>query len=1089
MPFKVGSLRPRKSRYTSDDDAGEANDTLPDMPARQQTAPIVESHRKSSSTRRQSIQEFFRNTSSNFRAQTAGLRSSTHGATAKFPGTYRKSRPPPRPSEERAASKRRSRQIEALDIDDDVLDKLMGSQGPSSGSKRQIQSEAFLFKQRVRASDRAVASGELPGGLVLETPLSGTSRAEADRRPLGQEEIEHMFTGAPHFKVERVQSLYRPQVVFRGGGADESRQYGTDYLQFGNEAFAECTMGMRRVREDGSLSKEKVASGEGRATRSPNALFPEEVPSMLTAQGIYPGTIGFEHYLQIPMADNVLHAEKTVDCSAKRKCLTSDAESLGLRELEMETIIGRLNELDSVHNNQQAHEGVPWTDDKIEEMGEDLFGHILDPELGTTSAGTGSVTLRTQIEALHKVLGQDSLWWDFSQVEWRIRVGQLIWSGQCQEKDDDGEEMPGEREIVLLQITLAAELLVRLNALKAITLTTCSFPPPVSQDDQDAISALQRRLSLKLRYDLLLARVFLENVTITTKATADKSANRNSTFSAMTFLTAKEFHVDAELAVEPVVVPKHEMRQLSGLLCFAETLLWPHKDDIERQLGVKLTAGQADTVGSSTPSSLQPPAIANDRPVSGISTYATPLSSPLPLGASPSERRSSYFFSIPSAQQTPTKRPQLDRKGTSASLQLYGARNSTADSEPDPFEFGGWLSKSWLSGFVLPGEAASDFLMSTLLENSGQAIGRLGDEAELYGGFVYQERSYWSKSSVVGRVLAAVKGSKECMGWTSHPIVPTDADDGWLQVDVKDSVMAPAPDGSRIKNGAAITADSDPLHGSQLGSVQAGDFTTPLDGLLTMGNEVRLHSFEMRPLKVHGDDDGPQKAILTFTSPLNRTVPKLEVELRFDVHFIAAYPCHPRTQSHRQSSAPSKPTAIMPATDLPPRTSSLQASIAASTSTRERTLSAPSIPPDSIRTSRASRSTSGITPSLRDIEKELPPPPAHPLHVEYQFTIVPAATLLTAPPPVNSSRDSKSRRSRALSTLSERVRKAQNTLAGDEEIVVLDCRGPSADLALLARAWCAKVGENALVAEVGRTCLACCVREARALDVGVVIRI
>jgi hypothetical protein len=52
---------------------------------------------------------------------------------------------------------------------------------------------------------------------------------------------------------------------------------------------------------------------------------------------------------------------------------------------------------------------------------------------------------------------------------------------------------------------------------------------------------------------------------------------------------------------------------------------------------------------------------------------------------------------------------------------------------------------------------------------------------------------------------------------------------------------------------------------------------------------------------------------------------------------------------------------------------------------------------------------------------------------------------------------------------------------------VLDCRG-KADLELLARAWCAKVGENAVVGRVGRTCLACCVREARGLGVRVVIR-
>lgn len=77
-------------------------------------------------------------------------------------------------------------------------------------------------------------------------------------------------------------------------------------------------------------------------------------------------------------------------------------------------------------------------------------------------------------------------------------------------------------------------------------------------------------------------------------------------------------------------------------------------------------------------------------------------------------------------------------------------------------------------------------------------------------------------------------------------------------------------------------------------------------------------------------------------------------------------------------------------------------------------------------------------------------------------------------------------RSRALSLPDQ---KAEDDNADEEEeVAVLDCRGKS-DLQLLARAWCAKVGENAVVGKVGRTCLACCIREARGLGVRVVIRI
>lgn len=70
----------------------------------------------------------------------------------------------------------------------------------------------------------------------------------------------------------------------------------------------------------------------------------------------------------------------------------------------------------------------------------------------------------------------------------------------------------------------------------------------------------------------------------------------------------------------------------------------------------------------------------------------------------------------------------------------------------------GWLSKSYISGLVLPGEGLCHFLISTLLENYETAISRLGEEANFYGGFSYAYRSFWSISCIVGRVLAAGMG-------------------------------------------------------------------------------------------------------------------------------------------------------------------------------------------------------------------------------------------------------------------------------------------------------------------------------------------
>ena len=59
---------------------------------------------------------------------------------------------------------------------------------------------------------------------------------------------------------------------------------------------------------------------------------------------------------------------------------------------------------------------------------------------------------------------------------------------------------------------------------------------------------------------------------------------------------------------------------------------------------------------------------------------------------------------------------------------------------------------------------------------------------------------------------------------------------------------------------------------------------------------------------------------------------------------------------------------------------------------------------------------------------------------------------------------------------------------GGGEVLVVDARGDAA-LDVLARAWCASEGLDAVVGRAGVTCLACCVREARAAEIGVVIRV
>ena len=100
---------------------------------------------------------------------------------------------------------------------------------------------------------------------------------------------------------------------------------------------------------------------------------------------------------------------------------------------------------------------------------------------------------------------------------------------------------------------------------------------------------------------------------------------------------------------------------------------------------------------------------------------------------------------------------------------------------------------------------------------------------------------------------------------------------------------------------------------------------------------------------------------------------------------------------------------------------------------------------------------------------------AHPLHVSYKYRIVDVAKLLDSSVslPIE---------------IEDVVDEDEDEDQSMSEILVIDARADK-DLELLARAWCADKGVHAIIGRTGRTCLGCCVREARGLGVAIVIRV
>ncbi|GAB7344793.1 hypothetical protein MBLNU457_3256t1 [Dothideomycetes sp. NU457] len=786
---------------------------------------------------------------------------------------------------------------------------------------------------------------------------------------LTEDDLKAIFYGAPEFRLLVTDDTGTPQITYYDLDPDHLRET-IELNPFPHPTFAAAS----NRHNDLGLA----AILDPTTDKSYQAL---EIPNAISEQGFEPGSIDYEHFLQLPISDANL-VDEEFDNFFNRQALIGRPEQTGLRDFNIERIIDRLSELGDLQqrqNNSDSPRPV-INEQKAAEMYADLFAKLLMPPKNVPIAGQDPTGLKVQIQALVNVLEVKQLWYNFTLVEQRIRLGQLLWG-----VDEDAAmlSMASERDVVLLQVTLAAELLIRLEA---------AGPSGVA-------------ISRKIAWDLLLAKRFLHNVRIAPAINQtqenDKQQNRASLFSMLSFVTARETLDDGETIIEPVLYPRFEQRQLEGLLCFAETLQWPHSADINSKLQARIQE-------------------ATEKEFGHFGAFATPTATP----GSMQNNRNSYFGL--------SSRPTMRRNKTAQSIQLL----PPAVTSPSSADAGGWLSRSWFTALVLPGEAASHFLISTLLEHSPSALAALGDTANLYGGFYYSGRSYWSKSCIVGRVLAATTGAREVMGWISTPY-PSHHTEEWITID-----SSPLP--LRSVPASTVAAHSALFPRSRVFDLSPTDFVYPTDGPGVLGNDVVFRglqftasgSYELTPAPAGSVPASPtldatpaSTATCTFVSASNSRLPPLRLALRYESQFVAAWACFPRNGGHS-------------------RTGSKEVDI-----------------------------NWGLRGEVRK-DKDLPARPCHALWKEYDWIIEPVAAVLSE--------------AERIAAYVEQYLPSSDHVKDDTDeekvVLVLDCRGAK-DLEVLGRAWCASLGVNAVVGREGRTCLGCCVREARGLDVGVVLRV
>ncbi|KAF9240295.1 hypothetical protein DTO013E5_4535 [Penicillium roqueforti] len=742
---------------------------------------------------------------------------------------------------------------------------------------------------------------------------------------LTAKDIKAIFSGAPHFMLERGNyHLWYPQVIFPWDDHNPVIQHMWDRKPLPHASFTLSTLHAHLPLPDDWAIKGGVPIKvlDWRQTDATNrATFDVgifEVPNMLSNNGKEPGTVGFRHFLELPVADTVRyvgpekpkkspHLQQISTMAAtvafdimegygkpysqcrsgavhdRHKLICEGPEAwkrIGVRDINLRTLVQRLEHLRQFRH-EMLTEGSTKTILDIEsprELHDSLHTQFLHPQAADIIGGHAQ-SIKSQIKTLSIVLATPGAWINFSLPEWRFRVGQVLWEaslhgdGDCLGPSSGDEKVPWdlmiksgmERKWLLIQMLLSAELLLRLDAFVRAGMLRDAHSGHITMRELGEFENLRDG---KLNWDLVVVRRFLSSLDISCpppqsglspdgsrlKLAATKS-HRFSLFETISRHSPPPV-ADLKSAWDCELSSSHIRQQLEGLYVFAENVGWPKLAALKAAMEFKLGDPHNPVL---------PALVVHDR----------------------------WGWEEISQEMLLAKEDMYTRDPCRRRVKLSGSGDPQSKTL-------GWISRSWLSGFVIPGEGISHLLMATLLENDADAMDKLGSIANLYGGFVYDQRSWWSKACVAGRVLSSSAGAKTCMGWISSDIIPRDAitgeifQCGWLEVPVEEVLeISSVP---RIKQGTKLALESSPLGA---GAISAKAFTLPTDNPEPSAISVNIEGLNLsvkdyRPAGEFGITSA--EASMSFLiggaggAGVSTTV---SFPLKYNVRFISAHECCP----------------------------------------------------------------------------------------------------------------------------------------------------------------------------------------------------
>lgn len=576
---------------------------------------------------------------------------------------------------------------------------------------------------------------------------------------LSDDDIEKLFSGAPQYFARsegHFTGAPHPSVAYPWDEALEIRDL-TDHVQIENAAWSNVTAWPHITRK---RTTPDAKDSDAKPIKKRSHFYPRcrERPSMLSIQGLEKGTVGYEAALELSVSDALQEDQYGFDnlgsrpaavTQARNNLMDPIASAAAAQSAAKATQTGNANAIDEsasgvkyvgetqileelIKNGRRYADGSFYEPNQSKEFYNELFSHILRAPAKKSrtsgqhkrSSSQGSASLDTelipQIEALLDVLATPNVWIDFSHVEWRLRLGQVLWASSPEDNIASGDSSPGsdgstarpatcderytERYWLLLQILLATELLLRLDAITDGDEYGLEYVHP------SEVHRFEKVANPAVRWSLILARAWLENIEVIRIDEQDESA----------ILEAKEQLEKTKEKLQSAASAKRPSSITSSKKesSLRHTVGWI--TTLTRKLS--LIEGRLHTSKEPEKKYVYAMKAKNaSRQYHGIAHFAQELKWPNDL-VDVFSQRALDAARVPEPLNTkitgtpaPTNvqgKSQLD-----FSRRLMRRRKVIAGLHP-----GGWLSRSYLSGLMLPGDGVCNLLMSTLLEGDDDAL-------------------------------------------------------------------------------------------------------------------------------------------------------------------------------------------------------------------------------------------------------------------------------------------------------------------------------------------------------------------------------